>query len=363
MDVPKPPDLRTTSGARVAATLLALGAALHIVMLFPAQGRLVPAFDAHTSLVVQQAILAAGWLVAAVLVARAGPVAVTAGAALAAGMALAEAGVVAANLAQILSESTAGAGAWLFVAAWAEGLFGATAALGLAARRRPAVLGRPGGRVGGEGVVAAATGAAAIVVGIALLPAWDHYTITSSVLHRTIGAESLGSAFATGTPGGVLAGDLLTAVAFALVPLVALGWRPGRFGVLLSGGVLVVVASQVASGLVGFRNSPADFGITAAQVSRYGVQVHSSLTSSFVLELIAGAALLLLLITRWWATPGGWTSEARPRTGAGLPRPPWAFDPTPPPAAGVGGGWGPPVRPQPDLPPGPAGAPAYPPPW
>jgi hypothetical protein len=336
----------------VAVGLLVVSAALHIVTVFPVQGHLVPAFDHHAYLVVQQVVLTLGWLLVAVLVARGRPDSVSGGAALAVGIALAELGIVVSNLSEVLSESTAGAGAWLFVLAWAVGLLGGIAAIGAALAAR-IVLGRPGRLPGRDGLVAVAGGVLAIMVGVALLPAWDHYVITSSVLQRTLATQSLGSAFAAGTPVGVLIGDLLSAVAFALVPLIGLWWRPGRVGALVSYGVLVVVLAQLASGLVGFRSSPSAFGITAAQVSTYGVRVHSSLTSWFVIELLAGAALALFVLVRWlWAS-----DDQTPRSHIGTgPLPPgWAIgnDGQPVPVAQAWGtttgGWGPPVSRQPDL--------------
>jgi hypothetical protein len=347
--VPRPADVWRSEALRpVAAGLLALCAALHIAMLFPAQGHLVPAFDDHSYLVVQQAVLTVGWLAAAGLVAMGRPVPVTAGAVLAAGMAVAELGVVVANLCQVLAESTAGVGAWMLVAAWTVGLLGAVLALAAADRTgpgEPAVLGRPGRLVGRESMVMVAVGSvAAFLVGVALLPAWDHYVIFSSALHRTIGEESLGSAFAAGTPGGVQAGDLVTAAAFAVVPLIGLWWRPGRVGALLGGGVLVVVAAQLASAVVGYRTSAGSLGITAAQVRTYGVEVHSSLTSWFVVELVAGVALLVVICARWWWTPQGWTWRVRP-LGAGPAAAGWADDRggRPLPGREAYGGWGPPV--------------------
>jgi hypothetical protein len=337
----------------VAAGLLSVSAALHIAMVFPAQGHLVPAFDDHAYLVVQQVVLAVGWLAAAGLVARGRPVPATAGAVLATGIAAAELGVVVANLCQVLAESTAGVGAWMLVAAWMVGLVGAVLSLvaaGPVGMGELTVLGRPGRLVGRGSVVMVVVGtAAAVAAGVALLPAWDHYVITSSALHRTIARESLGSAFASGTPRGVLEGDLLTAVAFAFVPVVGLWWRPGRVGALLGGGVLVVVAAQLISAVVGLKSSPGSFGITAAQVRTYGVEVHSSLTAWFVAEAVAGVALLLVILARWWRTPQGWTWRIQPQ-GAGPPRPDGASDRGNGTIAGgkANGGWGPPVPAPPD---------------
>jgi hypothetical protein len=328
----------------VAGGLLVVAVALHVASLFPAQGRGVAAFDAQAALVVQQVVLAVGWLIAASLVLSAGRVMVGAGAVIAAGIGAAELGVVATNLAQVLSESTASAGAWLFVAAWVVGTVGAVAAAVIALRGAPRGAQGHGGAVGpdaaGSRALAAATAIIAVVLGVALLPAWDHYVITSSTLHRTLGTESLGSAFAKTTPGAVLAGDILTALAFAVVPILALRWRRPRLAVLLSGGVLVVVAAQVASAVVGFQNTPGFFGFTAAQVTRYGIRVQSSLTAWFVIEMFAGVALVLLAGSRWWATTSHWTGAPPPDFAPPTYPPPERLPP--PYLPGDGGTWPPP---------------------
>lgn len=292
--------------------LLLLSGALHIVGLFPAQGTHNPATDGQASAVVEQAILAAGWVAAAlgVLARRPFSVAACLGAA---GIGLAELGLAVANFAQVAAVTTAGVGAWLALVAWVPGLAGAIIGLS-AAWRTTSLAVRPGGPRwirGASGLtLAGSTLIVAVLLGVALLPGWDHYVLTSSTLGRTVGTKTLGSAFAHGTPGGVLAGDLLTAVAFVLVPLVAVMWRPVRAGLLLSGGVLVVVASQIVAAMVGFREPASFFGLSGAVISRYGLEVHSSLTGWFDLELIAGSLLVGLLAVQalslvQWIQPAG----------------------------------------------------------
>jgi hypothetical protein len=317
----------------VVGMLLLGSGALHIVGLLPAQGTHYPAADTQGTAVVQQAILAAGWLVAALGVMSRRPFSVAACLG-AVGIGLAELGLAVANFAQVAAATTAGVGAWLALLAWIPGLAGAVIGLG-AAWRTTSLAERPGGphrTLGVRGLtLALATLIVAIPLGVALLPGWDHYVLTSSTLGRTVGTKTLGSAFAPGAPGGVRAGDLLSAVAFALLPLVAVIWRPARAGLLLSGGVLVVVASQVVAAIVGFREPASFFGLSGAVVSQYGLVLHSSLTGWFGLELIASSLLLGLVIVQALAIvqsrqlPGDWlpsgpsVSTAQVGSGGAIP--------------------------------------------
>lgn len=299
---------RSALGRRISlivGALFLLSGALHIAGLFPALGTHYPAASNTTSGVVEQAIIAAGWLAAAlaVLLRRPFSVAACLGAA---GIALAELGLAVASFAQVAALTTAGVGAWLFLVAWIPGLVGAVFGL-LVARRTLSPADRPGSPRRALGVrgsrVALATLIVAIGLGFALLPGWDHYVLTSSTLNRTVLTRTLGAAFATSTPTGVLVGDLLSALAFLLLPLVAVAWRPARTGVALSGGVLVVVASQIASAIVGFHQSPAYFGFSSGTISRFGLVLHSSLTGWFVVELLAGVVLLVLVVAQWRQPP------------------------------------------------------------
>lgn len=287
-------------------------AALHVIGLFPAQGTHSPPADAQATVVVEEAILAAGWLAAALTVLswRRFSAAACLGAA---GIGLAELGLAVADFTQVAAVTTAGVGAWLLLVAWIPGLAGAVIGL-WAAWRRVSLAERPGGprrTLGVSGLtLAVSTLIVAVLLGLALLPGWDHYVLTSSRLGRTVATKTLGGAFARGTPGGVAVGDLLTAVAFALVPLVAAVWRPARRGVLLSLGVLVVVASQVVSAIVGFREPASYFGLPGTVVSRYGLVVHSSLTGWFVAELTAGVVLFALVVLQWRQRPEKWVPSA-----------------------------------------------------
>ena len=330
--------------AAIAVGALALAAVLHVVELFPAQGGGVPS-QAHTvSLVVMQAILAAGWLAAAACtaVARLRP----AGVAVAAGLAASELGFVVANVGQVAAGTSLGAGSYLAALAWVAGLAGVL--VGLRASRGS--LGRPVFRSAPPGMLAPLTAVVSIVLGVALLPAWDRYLLDLRVTGRVLTLD-LGSAFSHTTPTSVLVGDLIAAAAFAVVPLVAVLWRPGRLGALCSAGVLVAATAQLCSAVSGFSvSSPTALGVPATQVRALGVVVgNSALTAWFDVEVLAALALAVLLVARWWTpehTPAGagWAWPVSSGVAAGGPGwapagPGWPVA-APPGWGGQPSGWG-----------------------
>ncbi|MHB8504866.1 MAG: hypothetical protein ACYDEN_03985, partial [Acidimicrobiales bacterium] len=248
-------------------------------------------------------------------------------------------------------------------------------------------LGRPS-RHRPPALIAPLAALAAVVMAATLLPAWDHYVLYIHALGQSRSVDA-GSAFAASTPTGGLVGDLIAAVAWAVVPVAGVLWRPGRIGALLSAGVLVAVASQVASAVAGF-DAPGTLQllVSPADIQRYGVVLQSaSLTGWYDVEVLSGLALAMLLLVRWW-TPepvadvaDAWPSPASwpppwPSTGSTVDTPapfapegpsPWA-----PPGQSGPPPWAPPGRsgPPPWAPPGQSGPPPWappgqsgPPPW
>lgn len=324
---PPPPDdaaNRTRAGvdgwALVSAVPLGLAAVLHVVCLFFPQGSGYSSMAGSTQLVVAQAILAGGWLVATGLVV---PLSTRpAGGALAAGLALAELGLVVSTVGGVLE--VPGPGLLLLAAGWVVGAAGAVVAL-LAPPWAPGGLRRGSG----PAPLILCMAAAGILLGVALLPAWDHYQLAFRAFNQLLSVNQ-GNAF--DQPAVVLAGTLVAAVAWAVVPIAAAFWRPARLGVVAAGGVLVAVASQAASAVVGLDPPGVVYSIyPPASVHRLGISVvGASLRPWYDVEVIAGVALALVLVARWWVP--------EPPHVLLSPWPSFAGGPDAPPAPGPGPG-------------------------
>lgn len=308
---------------------LLLAGVLHVVCMFFSQAAGVGPMDTSTSTVVTQAVLAAGWLVAAglALPARTRP----AGSALGAGLALAELGLVVSAVGGV--GEMPGPGLLLLAAGWVLGAAGAVVA-GLGS---PVGPGRPYRRVG-PGWLVLLTSAAAVLVGVALLPAWDHYRVMSRVLGRVVVVNE-SDTFTL--PAPILAGTVAAAVAWAVVPIVASFWRPARLGVMAGAGVLVALASQVASAVVGLDPPGVLVGLFgSSRVSGFGLELlGASLRPWFDVETVAGLALALFLVARWW-TPDP-TDAPVPTHAPWVPAgpPAWSPGPTWGVTADAGSGW------------------------
>lgn len=285
----------------VVGVLLLLSAALPIIGLFPPQGPRYPAGSAVEGQIVEQAILAAGWLAAAVIVLFRRPLSVAACMG-AVGIGLAQVGLAVTDFAGVAAVTRLDIGAWLGLVAWIPGLAGAAIGLCVAARmtsptNRP---GRPRRIVGARGwSLTLATLVVGVGLGVALLLGWGSYSVTARATHRTIIATTLGDAFAHGTPTGVLIGTLLGALALVFVPLLAVMWRPTRGGVALSGGVLVVIAARAIAEFVHFREALSVFSRATVTNGRFGPALHFWLSGWFIVQLVAAVALLVLVIVKW----------------------------------------------------------------
>ncbi len=307
--------------AVAAGVPLLLAGALHIVCMFFSQAAGVGPMDASAATVVTEAVLAGGWLVAAglALPASSRPAA----GALAVGLALAELGLVVATVGSV--GETPGPGLLLLASGWVLGAAGAV----VACLGSPVRLGRPNWGAGPRWLTFA-VGAAAVVVGIALLPAWDHYRVLARALGRVVVVNESDT---FSLPAVVLGGTVAAAVAWAAVPIVAALWRPARLGAVAGAGVLVAVASQVASAVVGLDPSGVLDGLFGtARVRDLGLELlGASLRPWFDVETIAGLVLAVLLVARWW-TPD-------PADGAPIEHAPWAPGVPPWPVGPPGAAW------------------------
>jgi hypothetical protein len=126
----------------------------------------------------------------------------------------------------------------------------------------------------------------------AFLPAWDHYTGVATATGREI-SFNLGNAFSG--PWQVVIGTVLTAVALVVIPVVAIRMRSRVTGAALVAGSLIVLASQFTSAVVQVDKPvpPSVAGLSGAQASQLGLQLHMSLTGWFTFDLLAAFALFV----------------------------------------------------------------------
>ncbi len=313
---PPPARRRGVDGWAASATLpLVAAAVLHVVGLFLGQGGGLGPMAHSAQSVVAEVVLAGGWLLAAALAAPAWTR--PAGAAVGAGLALGELGLVVSELLGL--GTTPGPGYVVVAAGWLVGAIGAAVTV----LGSPLHLGRPS-RHQPPALLAPLAAVAAIVMAVALLPAWDHYVLYIHAVGQSRALDE-GSAFAASTPTGALVGDLMAAVAWVGVPVAGVLWRPGRIGVLAGAGVLVAVASQVTSAVVGFDAPGTLRGlVTPQEIQRYGVVLQSSsLTGWYDVEVLAALVLAMLLMVRWWTPdgPGAAAAWTPPEAGVAAPWP------------------------------------------
>ena len=200
--------------------------------------------------------------------------------------------------------------------------FDATAAV-------PVGLPRPSesGSIGAYGVVPTVLVAVlALVTAGAFLPAWDHYVGVVTTTGRSLGF-SLGNAF-TG-PWPVVIGNVVVAVALVAVPVLASRLRDRKIAAATVAGSLIVLASQFTAAIVQVDRpvSPSVAGLTPAQSSQLGLQLHLSLTGWFTLDVLAAYALFaavmvigyLRLVEVQATSAGTWPSAPEARSPASLP--------------------------------------------
>jgi hypothetical protein len=284
--------LGATPTAIVAASLLALGVALGVVGLFPDYlGGLSLAQQA--SEVVAHAFYLAAWSASAVLIFLGGR-RLRVGALLGLGTTVVTFGLFFADVGSPIAYGAhiMGAGLVLSLLGWVACAAGGVLVL------RAAGVGAPGRPHGHALGFVLALALAAIGAAIAFAPSWDSFTLrTSTGVVHTLTA---GNAFSS--PGAVIAGNLVTMIAFVLVVVVAALWRPTLLGgALLAGAVLTMVA-QAISALVQLTQSvpPSQFGISSAEAARAGLTISSGVTPdfwifcAFVLALVAMCVRLLI---------------------------------------------------------------------
>jgi hypothetical protein len=282
---PAPPPARPTKPAEgdvlVAGGLLLLSVAVHIAAMFPAYSGNPATSVVSTSY--ETAIyvcLAIGWMAAAVLVLT--RLSVRGGVALGGAIAAVELGFLITDLAGAVHTSGGAApGLWLAFAALGLGSAGVL----LGASTVP--LGGPRLRpyAGSFNPRAVLTVLVAVLAVAAFLPSWDRYEVVNSA-GRTA-TVTLGNAFSQ--PTGIMAGELVAALAIGIIAILGAIWAPPAVGAWMTGGVVIALSSQLISAAVQV-NQP--LSLTGA-----GEQATVSLTGYWAIDV--GAAVALAGLALW----------------------------------------------------------------
>jgi hypothetical protein len=293
-----------------AAVLLLVAAGLETGAVFGAEVRRGAAIDHIGELLAIQIVLAVAFLLAAAACVARGPQLTMAGAAFSAGVVAADVGLVISAYPQ---NTAAGTGLRLATYALLPAALGAAAAW-LAARRSVVVA-----------AVAERSETDRMLAVLTFLVAWDRNRVFSSADGRYLIDVEQGSVWARHTPSSLVAGSVLAAVVFFVVPTMVMAGRRSRMGLFAAGGVVVAAAAQALSGYVGL-SSPgvADFA-TAAQIKTLGLSETNSLTPWWDAEVLAVVALLVLLVARWQLPRGPetatWPGSDLPGGDPGTPSP------------------------------------------
>ena len=259
----------------VAGALLVVCVGLHIAAMFPVYPGNPPA--AVVSVPYQLAVyvtLEVGWALAAALVlSRAS---VRGGVALGAGIGGVELGFLIADLAsagQVSSRSTPGV--WLALAALGVGFAGVLLAASAVPMGKPQ-LSHYDEPLHPRAIVQVVV---ALVAVAAFLPSWDSYhVVTSTGQSATV---TLGNAFSQ--PGGIMAGEVVSALAIGALSILAAFWAPLAVGAWLTAGVVTAMTSQLISAAVQVHQR------VAAPAS--GDRASLALTGYWTLDVAATVAL------------------------------------------------------------------------
>lgn len=302
----RPSKLELAAGALLASTV-----ALHVVAMFPSYfaGDFPQSIASQSDQAALYGVVAGLWALALAF-GLSSPARVRTAAGIAIGAAAAEAGFRLSDLGQVFryGSSQAGLGLWLMLAAWFVGL--AAAILAAVAVRRSA---RTTGAHPRTPAAVPPVPKPVVVVGIVLLslaaaglflPAWDHYSGSSSVTGRGF-SFNLGNAFAE--PWQIVTGNVLTAVTIAAVPIFAglWVWRDRDLGAGAVAGALGMLGAQFVAAVVQVDQAvpPSIAGITPSQARQLGLTIGLKLTGWFLLDVLAAFALFALVVAVATARP------------------------------------------------------------
>jgi hypothetical protein len=166
----------------------------------------------------------------------------------------------------------------------------------------------------------------ALITAGAFLPAWDRYVGFVATTGRSV-TFSLGNAFSG--PWPLILGNVLAALALAMVPILVTRLRDRAVAALVVVGSLLVLASQFTSAIVQANQPvpPSVAGLTPAQSTELGLQLHLSLTGWFTLDVLAAYALFAAVMVIGYLRPataqensaGTWPTAPEARSPASLP--------------------------------------------
>ena len=294
-----------------AGALLASTVVLHVVAMFPEYfaGNSAQSIASQSDQAALYGVVAGIWAVALGF-GLSSPARVRTAAGIAIGAAAAEAGFRLSDVGEVFRYGTsqASSGLWLMVAAWFVGLAGALlAALAVHRARRSGEAAEPT-RAAEPPLPKAAVVAGIVLLALAtaglFLPAWDHYSGASSVTGRAF-SFNLGNAFAE--PWQVVTGNVLTAAAIAIVPILAgfWVWRDRDMAAGATGGVLGMLAAQFVAAVVQVDQAvpPSIAGISPAQAHQLGLTIGLKLTGWFLGDVLVAFALFALMTAVATARP------------------------------------------------------------
>jgi hypothetical protein len=288
---------RTVPPRLVPTGVLFLGAVgLHIAAMWPAYPDIsatpIVSSPSETALYIGLEI---GWALAAVLVLT--QLSVEGGILFGAGVGAVELGYLISDVASsVQGYSGQTPGVWLALSGLGMGLAGVLFGAGTVALGRPR-RGLPPERQPRAILMVTI----AFLATAAFLPSWDRFTAVASATGQSA-SFTAGNAFSQGA--ATLAGDLVAAVALAGLPVVAAYWHPVKWGAWPTAGVMLALASQLASALVQVRTpiSPAlsaglmhSFGVRPEQAQSLGVHFSISLTNWWTADVAAVVALAALV--------------------------------------------------------------------
>lgn len=309
----RPSGLELAAGALLASTVV-----LHVVAMFPSYfaGDSPQSIASQSDQAALYGVVAGVWALALAF-GLSSPARVRTAAGIAIGAAAAEAGFRLSDLGQVFRYGTsqAGPGLWLMLAAWFVGVVAAVL-VSIAVRRSARTTGaHPRSRAVDPPVPKAIVVAGIVLLSLAaaslFLPAWDHYSGSSSVTGRGFSFD-LGNAFAE--PWQIVTGNVLTAVVIALGPILAglWVWRDRDMGAGVVAGVLGMLAAQFVAAVVQVDQAvpPSIAGITPSQARQLGLTIGLKLTGWFLLDVLATFALFALVIAVATARPAQENSAA-----------------------------------------------------
>jgi hypothetical protein len=292
--------------AVAAAVFMVIGAALHAIGLFPNYYS-GSSYGGRADEIALTVVLVLAWCGAAYLVLNPPRRLPQAAAFLAAGLAITEVGFRAVDLAVLAQPQTdIAAGLWLTTIGWIVCFLGTIAAVVWALRARPGddaldgpvPFGRPVFSPPVHLFLAGATAVVSILLAVAYLPVWSRLVVTGPTVPGGRYVSHGGNAFSG--PAVLVAANVTIAVVFAVLPVVAVLWKPGRAGAwLLSGLLIVTLAELLSQGIEAIEAVPSSIsGIRPETAQADHLTISLNLTGWYYAELAFALLLVVALLAK-----------------------------------------------------------------